>query len=127
MKLSVLRFASLVAGCILFFPEALSAHAWLKRAEPAIDGRTAVPPTKLRLWFSEAPEVAFSRLTLTDSAGTPVKLGAVERGDTKLEIRANIAAPMRRGRYVVNWSTAGPDGHPTSGAFSFTVNSRAAR
>lgn len=123
----VCRAAALAVLCVLCLPLVLSAHAKLTRAEPAVDSRTAAPPTRLRLWFSEAPEVVFTRLTLSDSGGAPVKLGAVERGDMKLEIRAKIVAPMHTGRYVVNWRTAGPDGHATSGAFSFTVEPHAPR
>ncbi len=101
------------------------AHARLTRAEPAAGAHTPAAPTRLRLWFSEEPEVLFSRLSLSDSTGHTVKLGAIERGETRLEIRAKIDEPVRAGRYTVNWRTAGSDGHPTSGAFVFIVDAPA--
>jgi methionine-rich copper-binding protein CopC len=112
----------LVALAIGLLPPVRPPHAALTRADPAIDGHTAVIPAAVRLWFSESPEVVFTRLTLSDSSGAPVKLGKVESGDTKLEIRAKIAGTMHAGRYVVNWRTAGADGHATAGHFTFTVD-----
>jgi methionine-rich copper-binding protein CopC len=118
----LIRTAVLIWVCGLAAPRVLDAHARLTRAEPAVDGHVTPAPTLLRLWFSEAPEVVFSKVTLTDSTGNDVKLGAIARGDTKLEIRAKIATALSVGRYTVNWRTAGPDGHATSGAFRFTVD-----
>jgi len=102
----------------------LWAHARLTRADPAPNGHTAVVPTRLRLWFSESPEIAFTQVTLSDSARHAIKLGKVERGDTKLEVRAAVAGALHPGRYTVNWRTAAADGHPTSGAFTFTIDTR---
>src|SRR5437868_6645548 len=101
MNTRLFEGGALLALALLFAPSSRVPHATLTRAEPAVDGHTASSPARLRLWFSEAPEVVFSRVTLSDSAGTAIKLGPVERGDTKLEIRAKITAPLHAGRYAV--------------------------
>jgi len=117
----LIRIAVTISAIGLSVPRSLDAHAMLTRAEPAVDGRVTTSPARLRLWFSEAPEIAFTKLTLADSAGGSIALGKIERGDTKLEIRAPIATKLALGRYTVNWRTAAADGHPTSGTFKFTV------
>jgi methionine-rich copper-binding protein CopC len=118
----LLEAGAALALSLLFAPGSRAPHASLTRAEPAVDSHTAVSPARVRLWFSEAPEVVFTRLTLNDSTGSAVTLGGVEHGDTKLEIRAKIAAPLHAGRYVVTWRTAGPDGQATTGTFKFTID-----
>jgi copper resistance protein C len=122
MKIQLLEGGALFALALLFVPGSHPPHATLTRAEPAVDGHTAASPARLRLWFSEAPEVVFSRVTMSDSAGTAVKLGPVERGDTKMEIRAKVIAPLHAGRYAVVWRTAGADGHATTGTFKFVID-----
>jgi methionine-rich copper-binding protein CopC len=117
----LIRIAVIISAFGVLVPRALDAHAMLTRAEPGVDGHVTTIPARLRLWFSEAPEIAFTTLTLADSGGGSIALGKVEKGDTKLEIRAPVAAKLARGRYTVSWRTAGPDGHATSGTFRFTV------
>ncbi|MGH7619840.1 MAG: copper resistance CopC family protein [Gemmatimonadaceae bacterium] len=112
----------MAALVVTFVAPAAPPHAALTRAEPAVGGHTATAPKVLRLWFSEAPEVLFTRLALSDSSGVAVTLGKVQKGDTKLEIRSKIAGPMHAGRYAVTWRTAAADGHATSGTFAFTVD-----
>jgi methionine-rich copper-binding protein CopC len=121
MMLTFIRSTAFLAALGVLSPAAASMHATLTRAEPPVDGRTTTPPTRLRLWFSESPELPFTTLTLADSAGKVVKLGGIEHGDTQLEIRAKIAATLYAGRYTVKWRTAGPDGHATTGTFAFTI------
>jgi len=84
----------------------------------------STPPTALRLWFSERPELRFSSLELVDSAGVAVSLGDLTAGDS-MSIVASIKQPLRGGRYSVAWRTAAADGHATSGRFTFIVVSQA--
>jgi hypothetical protein len=126
MMINTLRLLS-GASAVALVSFASARHATLTRTEPPVEGHIASAPAALRLWFSEAPEVVFTRLTLTDSSGAAVKLDKVEKGDTKLEIRSKVAGPMHAGRYVVTWRTAGPDGHATAGKFAFRVDSSRAR
>src|SRR5579872_6161306 len=124
MSVVPVRFA--LAGCLAIGAIGISAgellaHARLTRAEPAIDGHVAKSPARLRLWFSESPELAFTKLTLSDSARHVYALGKPERGESDLEVRATVATTLHPGRYTVNWRTAASDGHPTCGAFTFVV------
>ncbi len=122
MMLTSVRSAVFLSAIATMRPIAPAMHATLTRAEPPIDGRVTTIPTRLRLWYSESPELPFTTLVLADSTGKVVKLGGIEHGDTKLEIRAKIATTLFAGRYTVKWRTAGPDGHATAGTFAFTID-----
>lgn len=117
----LLAIAVAIIG-VLVTPAILFAHARLVRSDPSADGSLSKAPTSLRLWFSERPELRFTTIGLSDSAGSPVQLGAVGRipGDA-MGLSASISTPLANGRYTVSWRTAADDGHPTSGTFAFVV------
>lgn len=120
------RAIGLIAGAaaaavVLTTPAVLWAHARLTRSDPAAKTTLGVAPTLIRLWFSEAPEIAMSRVTLADSLGAAIPLGKLERGSEKLLIQASIDHRLGAGRYTVTWRVAAADGHPSSGSFTFTV------
>jgi copper transport protein len=111
---------------VFALPTLLFAHAHLRRSEPAADARLNTAPTALRLWFTEAPEVTFTRITLRAPDSTEVPLGPVTAvsGD-KMGVAVPISAPLAPGTYRVFWRTAAADGHPTSGTFAFTITASA--
>jgi putative copper export protein/methionine-rich copper-binding protein CopC len=121
MRRRALYATSVLFGLSLLLPIALWAHAELTRSEPSAKSRLEKPPAEIRLWFSEAPEIRLTNVTLSDSAGRAVPTGAAVRGDSKLAIIVPITGTLSGGRYTVRWSTAAADGHPSSGSFSFTV------
>lgn len=116
------RFAALVltALAVLMTPALLFAHAHLLRSSPSDKAHLVVAPTELGLWFSEKPELAFTSIQLTDSAGHAIPLGAVVAADS-MGIRVPITTPIHGGQYTVSWRTAASDGHATSGKFSFSI------
>ncbi|MFL5608918.1 MAG: copper resistance CopC/CopD family protein [Gemmatimonadaceae bacterium] len=127
IRLRTLLTASLVTMLAVLVPSSISAHAHLERSEPAADARLSVSPTAIRLWFSEAPELALSTVALLDSVGSPVTLGPVERGaDGPRSVRVSVRGALAAGLYRVRWRVAAADGHPSSGAFVFRVLSAAA-
>ena len=112
---------SVFGGVAVFWPALLWAHARLTKSEPAAKAESAVAPSMIRLWFSEAPEIALSSITLKDSAGTVHPVGPLMRDGSKLEIMARIDRPLEPGRYTVGWRIASSDGHPITGSFTFAV------
>lgn len=121
-----LRTRSLAVVCavlaVVIAPTILFAHARLVRSAPAANGRLETPPTELKLWFSEQPELRFTSIQLLDSAGGTMPLGAVaQAGNDRTGIVVPIAEPVVAGRYTVVWRTAAADGHGTNGRFAFTV------
>jgi methionine-rich copper-binding protein CopC len=95
------------------------AHMKLAKSLPAADSTITSQPAKVQIWFTQAPDKAVSRLTLSGPAGE-VKLGAVEVGADK-SMSAAVQGATPDGAYKVAWQTAGDDGHVQKGQFAFTV------
>lgn len=113
---SALLLLGVVAGVAM-------AHARLVRSTPAADEHVDRPPAELRLEFSEAVTARTSRIELVapDSQRHPLAL----RGDStnaRLLIAAVPALPAT-GTYRVDWRLVGPDGHPVTGRYAFTIDS----
>ncbi len=113
----------MVLLCILLIiaaPTALLAHALLRRSAPAAGERLTLSPPAITLWFSERPELRFTRLRLTDSAGVETSLGPLAPVP-ELGVRASVNSILPNGGYEVTWQTAAADGHVSRGRYHFTV------
>jgi copper transport protein len=107
---------------LLVIPGIAWAHAHLTKSTPGANSTLAVAPHRIQLWFSEAPELALTKIALVNADSEPVTLGAVVRADSSgLSVSAAIPGALAAGRYTVLWSTAAADGHPSHGHFAFTV------
>ena len=123
MKLSTWRTALVWAPLVLIvvFPRVLDAHARLTRSAPGSDEHLAQSPTQLRLWFSEAPQLALTRVTLLAPDSSVVALGPLTASG-KMSVTLAIGKPLSPGAYVVVWRVAAADGHPSNGRFRFVVD-----
>src|SRR3954467_1751321 len=124
----IVRRAGLVASlAVLCLPLALWAHAHLRRREPAANARLASPPSAIRLWFTERPELAFTPVRLRALGSTEIALGTTARmTDDAMGVTVPIASSLRPGKYTVLWRTAAADGHASSGSFGFELTGAAA-
>ena len=118
--MSVRRAVRLIAAVALVaVPSAAGAHGLLRSSSPAADTVLAAPPSEIRLTFTEAPELTFTRIRLIGPDGHvfthPVQ---VLPGNVAV---ARIRARLQAGEYRVEWQTAGDDGHPVTGSFAFAV------
>lgn len=110
----------LAIGLCLWHP-GLSAHAMLKRAEPAAGSVSTVIPTEIRLAFDSALEHAFCAVRVEDPSGGVVATGAIQHvpGDPN---RLAVSLPgLGSGTYQVRWSVVSTDGHQTEGDYPFTI------
>lgn len=107
------------AALLLTLPTAAYAHTSLRRSEPSKDARLSAPPTRIALWFTARPQLAFSRITLRGPAG-PIPLGPLAT-DTGNALRAAIPSMLAPGDYTVEWQTASADGHAIRGEIRFVV------
>src|SRR5689334_23402006 len=94
------RGAIVALMAMLAVPALLLAHARVTRSDPAANARLDVAPTAIRLWFSEAPEVKLSSITLKDSSGATMRLGELRRGDTSVALEVAILDTLEAGRYI---------------------------
>ncbi|HKW47458.1 MAG TPA: CopD family protein [Gemmatimonadaceae bacterium] len=109
---------------MLVLPVTLLAHAHLRRSDPTANARLESSPTAIRLWFTERPELPFTRIKLRAADSTDVPLGALGRiSDDALGVWVPIPTSLAAGTYTVIWRTAAADGHATTGSFTFVVAS----
>ena len=96
-----------------------SAHMAVQKTMPEADAVLSESPHQVRIWFTQSPDPAISRLTLEGADGE------IELGDTKVEddrsLMAMLPSKLSAGTYIVSWRTAGDDGHTQRGDFAFTV------
>ncbi len=94
--------------------------ATLVLAQPGPRAVVAAPPQVLLLSFSALPQVAFSEVKVTNSAGDPVPVGraqAVNGQPFEIAVPVQISLP---GRYTVTWQVSSFN-HASIGHYSFTV------
>ena len=96
-------------------------HLALKRSVPAASSRLTSPPARIWLWFTERPELAMSRVTVSGPGGA-VPLEPLV-ADTGFSVRSNLVQPLAPGTYRVQWQAASADGHTIRGDFSFSIAS----
>jgi copper resistance protein C len=98
-----------------------NAHAFPDHSEPAVGSTLNLPPMRVRVWFTEALEGAFSSMIVTDSSGHAVVQGkaTVDPKDPKL-LEVNLVR-LTAGTYRVKWRAVSVDTHTTEGDFTFTI------
>jgi len=103
------------------------AHAKLISEVPAAEDAAApqatpAPLREISLVFSEALNLAFSKLSVTDGMGMAVALGAValDPQDNRVLV-APLTTALAAGEYKVDWTAVSDDGHKTTGTYTFKV------
>lgn len=100
-------------------------HLHLERSSPA-DSSVVSPPESLQLWFSERPQIAVTRVTVTTARGDTVETGTPTLAAAD---KAPVVVPFSQvpaaGKHTVAWRTMSADGHVVRGTFVFTVRSAA--
>lgn len=115
---TTLMLAAALAALALH-AEAARAHAFLKRASPAV-GSTGAAPQEVVIDFTEGVEPAFSRIAVTDAQGACVTAGVAHLAGSD-ERFAVALRPLAPGSYRVVWHATATDTHKTQGSFTFTV------
>lgn len=103
------------------------AHAKLLSEVPTAESDPAAQPapqplTDLRLSFSEALNLAFCKLSVTDRTGKAVSLGALALDQDNKVLIAPLGGPLPVGDYTVDWTVVSDDGHKSSGSYTFKAN-----
>ncbi len=111
-------FVAVVAGLMLGVSTLVQAHAKLEKTEPATNATVTTVPAHVQLFFNEALDVAVTKLSIK---GPSDKVKLVKTHAMGKSIMASVDGEMTDGLYTIEWSTAGDDGHPQKGEFSFTL------
>ena len=98
------------------------AHALLLRSVPDANAALDRAPAQIELYFSEALDGSFSKITVLDSTGKTVDNNdsRVDASDSTL---MTVSLPsLPDGVYTVSWKAlSSTDGHVTTGTFPFAV------
>lgn len=98
------------------------AHAAIRSTDPSNGELLDTAPDRIRLTFTEPPDVELTNVSVVAASGTQVPIGPPEpaQGSNK-EILVQLD-PVPDGVYTVTWRTvSATDGHVSAGAFTFGV------
>jgi copper transport protein len=115
-----LATASLVAlVVVLVGVSPASAHAELVSTDPEEGAVLDAAPSSVTLTFNEPVRLTSQEVAVYDAGGDPVESSAEANG---AEVAVTLpAADLADGTYVVSWNVLSGDGHPISGALTFSV------
>ena len=108
---------------IFLAPISSYAHSTLVTSNPKSGAALSKSPNSISLTFNEnLIKIAgknVSRLSLTDSNNSVIKLG--KTNINKSRITAKIISALKSGNYKIRFRVVSSDGHPISGAIKFSI------
>ena len=102
-----------------------SAHAELIETDPAEGAVVEAAPETITLTFNEPVRLTAQEIAVYDAAGDEVGSTAGASGP-EVTVDLDGAADLPDGTYVVSWNVLSGDGHPISGALTFSVGAPSA-
>lgn len=102
-----------------------SAHAELIETDPAEGAVVETAPETVTLTFNEPVRLTSQEIAVYDATGDPVASTAGANG-AEVTVGLTGAADLADGTYVVSWNVLSGDGHPISGALTFSVGAPSA-
>ncbi len=122
MRPNVSKLACAAAcACLLGATKLAHAHAFLDSAVPRVGSTIQAAPQVVVLTFTQGVEPAFSKLEVTNPAGTHEEVGAVHTQGADPKKLAVSVGKLAPGTYTVSWHVTSVDTHRTQGNFHFTV------
>ncbi|MGH7748653.1 MAG: copper resistance CopC family protein, partial [Candidatus Dormibacteria bacterium] len=98
-----------------------SAHPTLLFTDPAADTAVPTSPTVITLVFNEAVTVSAHAVTVADSDGRPVPMGATTTAQDGHVVTTHPTSTLQLGSYLVRWRATGSDGDLVDDEFRFAV------
>ena len=120
MRHTIVGLAAIAAA--VAFVSTADAHATLKAAGPAPGSVVKTSPKALRVQFSEAIELKFSGIDVTNEKGEKQTLGTASiNPQDKAQLIVPLTGDLAPGKYTVAWHAVGDDTHRVEGKYSFEV------
>jgi methionine-rich copper-binding protein CopC len=111
---------SLIFGVTLALEPGIAlAHAFPASAQPAVGSTVQTPPSTVSITFDD-PILPFARLDVFDRNGNQEASGPSQVGKQGHRLYVPVRI-LKAGVYTVRWNVLAKDGHPTEGAYEFTV------
>ena len=116
--------AALLAGVLALATAVLtaapaSAHDVITGSDPADGSTVATAPSRVSVTFDEAPQAGFSTLTVVGPDGAHHEQGAAASDGTVVSV--GVGPLPAAGVYQIGYRIVSDDGHPVTGAVSFTL------
>jgi methionine-rich copper-binding protein CopC len=96
-------------------------HAFLDHAAPPVGSTLSVTPDRVRLWYTQELEPAFSGIEVDDANGARVDDGKVVIDPSDATSLSVGLKPLGPGTYTVHWHVVSLDTHRTEGSLTFVV------
>ncbi len=103
-----------------------SAHPTLLFTDPAPDTAVPASPPLLTLVFNEPVTIGRHTVTLLDSAGKEISLGAPALANGGRDVNTRLSRPLAPGAYSVRWRVTGSDGDQVEEEFRFAIGTAVA-
>lgn len=106
---------------LIFAPGGVLAHSRLTKSEPAAREVVAQTPKELKLWFNEAVEPAFAKISIVPAQVPQISLAS--RGDSSDKKLLVVTMPdnVPAGPVLIKYHVLSVDGHTIEDKLSFTV------
>lgn len=111
--------ATLAALALACYPGIASAHVALVSSSPQAGANLETAPTRVTLTFDGELDPTASGFTVLDEDGAEVGTGTVDLDVADRNVLDGEVTITQPGRYTVEWSILGIDGHEIGGSFSF--------
>lgn len=102
-----------------------AAHSRLVRSDPAARAVLVKAPAELKLWFNEAVEPAFAKISITPAEGAQIPL--TSRGDSSDNRLLIVTLPdnLPPGPVNIVYHVLSVDGHTIEDKLTFTIKAPA--
>jgi len=105
----------------MVWPGPAWSHAYLVRSRPAARAVVARAPERVRLWFNERLEPAYSRVSVWNGATQRVDAGDARVTESEpTELSVSVPS-LPAGAYTVKYRVLSVDGHLVESEFVFSV------
>ena len=121
IRLSMLALAGVLLATATA-PAGARFHTKLTKSNPTADTTLSASPTVVELWWNEKPEAALTTVTVLGADSAKAELGTIRISEDLMGVAADVTTPLKPGKYVVKWKTAGKDGHAVRGSFNFSIS-----
>ena len=110
-----------LAFLLIGFSGAAFGHAFLDHAAPPVGSTVSAAPDRVRLWFTQQLEPAFSGIEVDDATGVRIDDGKVTLDPNDPTSISVGLKPLGPGTYTVHWHVVSVDTHRTEGSLTFVV------
>ncbi|MFD0591956.1 copper resistance protein CopC [Catellatospora coxensis] len=118
IRTTALLVLVLVSAMLLGLPQPAHAHAHLTSTDPAEGAVLQTAPERILFTFDEAVRAVPGGVQVYGPQGEPVQAQPTVTG---AELEVELPARLGDGTTVVTWRVVSEDGHPISGALTFSV------